>query len=195
MCKPSHLIDSLHIVRKLVPKMFSPKMGFDGLVDSLREYTLREVPQGPSVALTRNTRNGGRFETRVVAGYIPVGPGSDHKRCVEDAAAKLSDCLRSKLFSKVFLDVVQQSQKDNGTPEPGRHGIYGIIKDPHYFLWDALKTHRLEVSHDCPLNCIFLDSTVDEMLSRMFPDDPLDDDVRDVGYKEQSDAEIGTGNN
>lgn len=51
--KPAYLIDSIRAVKKLVPKA-----GMGEFFNSLREYALREAPQGPSIPLTRNTRNG-----------------------------------------------------------------------------------------------------------------------------------------
>ena len=179
--KSAQLIDALKALNDLVPAI-----GLAEFVGSLGEYTLREMPQGPSVPLTRNTRNGGRFETRVVAAYVPLGPRMDYKKVIDGIGTKLSDFLRSNLFAKIFLGFVEKSSKESAVVEPGRQkeGIYGIIKDPAYFLWDAVKTHRLVVSYDVPLDNTFLDPDISGMLSRMFPDGdclalPA---VRSVGY-------------
>lgn len=178
--KPSHLIDTIRAVRQLMPQI-----GLGDFIDSLREYALREVPQGPSVPRTRSTRNGGRFETRVVAGFVPLGPNSSYKNVVDGIGTTLSDFFRSKLFGKIFLGIVKESTKDSNSTEPGRQGIYGIIKDPSYFLWDVLQSHRLKMSYDVPLDTTFMNPTISEMLSRMFPDDEYLalPEVRFIGYK------------
>lgn len=97
----------------------------------------------------------------------------------------LSDFLRSKLFEKIYLDIAEESSKDNNS-DTGRQGIYGIIKDPNYFFWEALKKHRLVVSWDVPLDTFFLDPAISEMVSRMFPDDGdylNSPEVKAVAYK------------
>ena len=93
--KPGYIIDSIQAFQHL-PQI--PKIGWGEFFGSLREYPLREVAHGPSVPLTRSTRNGGRFETRVLAGFIPLNSKLDHKAVVASIGQQLSDFLSDLFF-------------------------------------------------------------------------------------------------
>lgn len=175
--KSSHLIDAIHSVRAMIPGM-----GWPEFFTNLREYSMREVSQGPNIPLTR-VYKGSRYETRVMAGFVYIKDCADIKEEISSIGSRLSDFLRSKLFRDVYLSVLQENAKET-VGEGGRQGMYGAIKDPDYFVWEALRSHTLEIRYDEPLDTFYLDATIMEMLSRMYPGCDLDNQfIRAVGYK------------
>ena len=84
--KPNFVIDAIRTARLLASDIKWSEPYFN----TLREYPLREVSHGPNVPLTRTTRNGGQFETRVLAGFVPI---VDYKATVMTIGQQLSDFL------------------------------------------------------------------------------------------------------
>lgn len=174
--KPNFVIDAIRATRVVYPNI----KWSEPYVNTLREYPLREVSHGPNVALTRTTRNGGQFETRVLAGFVPV---NEYKATVAGIGEQLSDYFRSDVFKRAYLMVVKDSMKESNMSLRGE-GMYGIIKNDNYFVWGALRDHRLVIEYDVPLDTFFLDNAIEEMLEWMFPhrEDMKDPAVMAIGY-------------
>lgn len=83
---------------------------------------------------------------------------------------QLSDYFRSDVFHKVYLTMVKESTKESNAGDFRRgEGMYGIIKNDCYSIWGALRGHRLVIEYDVPLDAQFLDNSIEEMMSWMFP--------------------------
>jgi hypothetical protein len=74
-------------------------------------YTLREVPHGPNIPLTR-MHKGNRFDCRVLAGFLPLGSESDLDLVVRNVSGQWSEFLRSSLFRDVYLSVTKENIMD-----------------------------------------------------------------------------------
>jgi hypothetical protein len=178
-------------------KIFMPQVGWSEYYNTLDEQTLRETPQGPNIPSTR-VHKGNRYEHRVLAGFVPLGSESDLDLMIRNVGGQWSDFLRSDMFRDTYLSVTKESitSKDTSTGGDGGRqgqGIYGVIKDPNYFVWEALREHVMEVSLNVPLDTFFLDGTIADMLARMFPGCDLDDpEIRRVGYADPRDADHST---
>ena len=96
---------------------------------------------------------------------------------------QLSDFFRSGAFKQIYRKVIKDSMKDSNMSLRGE-GMYGIIKNDSYFVWGALRDHRLEVEYDVPLDTFFLDNAIEEMLDWMFPghEDMKNPSVMAIGY-------------